>query len=105
MVDLGLSPADFWAMTPRQIRFLAERYAAMRREQWGPFAMLASLYANAHRDPNKRREPFASSDFMPADSQITETPKADADIWYALKMWTFAQPNTEIISKKNATGT
>lgn len=92
-------------MTPRQVRFLAERYAAMRREHWQPYAMLATLYANAHRDPAKRREPFAPSDFMPADSQIVETPKPDADIWYSLKMWALAQPKTEIISQKNGTGT
>lgn len=101
VVDLGLSLKEFWRLTPRQLRFLSERYAALRREQWAPFAMLASLYANVHRDEKKRPTPFSALDFMPAEAEPeAEKEKTPDQIWYAATMWALAQPGTEIVSRK-----
>lgn len=35
------------------------------RHDWGQTAQLLCLLANAHRDPQKRRRPFAPDDFNP----------------------------------------
>ena len=42
-----------------QLEPFGERRADLR------MAVLASLIANANRDPDKRREPFTPADFMP----------------------------------------
>lgn len=35
------------------------------RAAWGPGALLAALYAESHRDREKRGKPFSQADFLP----------------------------------------
>ena len=63
--------------------------------------MLASLYANVHRDEKKRPKVFEAADFMPSEAAPEpEKEKTPDQIWYAATMWALAQPGTEIISLK-----
>ena len=68
-MDLGISPREFWEMTPRQFALLIKRHEARHdlrsRRQWQHTASVMALYANCHRDPAKSL-PFSPEDFMPA---------------------------------------
>lgn len=46
------------------------------RGAWERTAMLASLYAEAHRDTKKRSKPFTTSDFVPWILKPKMTPRA-----------------------------
>ncbi len=54
-----------------QLEPFGERRADLR------MAILASLIANANRDPDKRREPFSPADFMP---RFESEPQAQPDV-------------------------
>lgn len=74
-------------------RELSEWMAFFRLEPWGAeiedwrFGMLASVIANANRDPKKRRKPYEPQDFMPQ----RDKPPADDQSWEEqariLEMW------------------
>jgi hypothetical protein len=64
-MDLGLSPAEFWEMTPRQFFYHVRRHEERIRSRWRHTASMMALYANCHRDVEARPTPFTSDDFMP----------------------------------------
>lgn len=47
--------------------------------QWQQTALLASLIANANRDPEKRPEPFTVEDFLPGESGVDNGRSGEAD--------------------------
>ena len=55
-----------------QLEPFGERRADLR------MAVLASLIANANRDPDKRREPFTPADFMPRFEAEPQAQPAEA---------------------------
>ena len=65
LYDLGLTAATFWEMTPAHFAALYRRHksAVEHNDRW--FALLASMYANVHRDEKRRSHPFSIEDFMP----------------------------------------
>jgi hypothetical protein len=65
VVEIGLSRAEFWALTHRQFQNLFDRYIDREIRHERRTALLATLYANAHRDPQKRAQPFTLEDFAP----------------------------------------
>jgi hypothetical protein len=64
--DLGLTDAQFWAITPRQFHALYERHLDAMERQARNFGLLAVLYGEAHRDKTKRAVPFMIEDFVPS---------------------------------------
>jgi len=66
VVDIGLSRAEFWELTPRQFQTFRDRYADREIQHERRTGLLAALYANAHRDQGTRSEPFTVEDFAPA---------------------------------------
>lgn len=64
--DLGLTDAQFWALTPRQYDLLANRFLDAEERASQRFGLLATLYANAHRDREKHPHPFELQDFAPS---------------------------------------
>ena len=65
MQDLGLRPSDFWLLTPRQFAALCERRALIERRADSRAALIASVIANVHRDPQQRPSPYTVEDFLP----------------------------------------
>lgn len=66
VVDLGLSRAEFWELTPRRFGAMMDRFIDREIRHERRTGMLAALYANAHRDEKERPDPFAIEDFAPA---------------------------------------
>jgi hypothetical protein len=66
VVDLGLSSAEFWELTPRRFGTMMDRFFDREIRHERQTGLLAALYANAHRDEEKRSEPFTIEDFAPA---------------------------------------
>jgi hypothetical protein len=64
--DLGLTAAEFYSFTPRHIDAMFKRHVAAERRRAVPLALLTSIYANVHRDPEKRSQPFTAEDFLPS---------------------------------------
>jgi hypothetical protein len=56
---LGIDPG------PLSLRELAWMVEARRIDQWNHTASLLALWASIHRDPKKRRAPFAPAEFHP----------------------------------------
>lgn len=52
-------------MTLREIHALVEIKTEDYRATFAPIAILTSIYANVHRDKDKRARPFEPSDFIP----------------------------------------
>jgi hypothetical protein len=63
VVDIGLSRAEFWCLTPRQFWNLYDRYVAREIRHAREGAQLTALYAEMHRDKDKRKQPFTIDDF------------------------------------------
>jgi hypothetical protein len=55
--------------------------------------IVASVIANVNRDPKRRREPYAASDFMPewceASQRISDSAEESdpAEVWQKVKAW------------------
>jgi hypothetical protein len=64
-VELGLSESDFWQLTLRQFAAMMARVWERERRADLRIGILASLIANANRDPKKRQQPFTAFDFFP----------------------------------------
>jgi hypothetical protein len=66
-------------MTPRQFYFLVCRHEERLRAQWQHTAAMLSLYANCHRDTEKRPTPFTPDEFMPgaAERRQVKLPQAE----------------------------
>jgi hypothetical protein len=63
-------------LTEWQAFFNLEPYA----RGWEPFAMLASVIANANRNPEEKPEPFTVEDFMPTSTDLSTDSIADSRI-------------------------
>ena len=76
--DLGLSPAEAWRATPREVSLLMHRHeeALMREESIA--GLLAALLANPHRKKNAR--PAQPHDFFPRLREADSRPD-----WVKLK--------------------
>lgn len=64
--DLGLSAAEFWALTPLQFHYLVERWQERSERDLFRSALICAVVAECHRDRKKRKKPFTPADFMPA---------------------------------------
>lgn len=91
-IDLGLSAAEFWRMTLRELMGLLDRKLEVRRREIDlPAALIASLFANANRDTEKRAEPFTVDDFLPRLpwEEVDEAEPAPVEVSPG-QMWTKA---------------
>lgn len=82
-LDLGLSDTDFWGLTPRQFCALTDRHRDAFDRLLTGHAMTCAVYANVHRDEEKRPQPFQPADFMPnwdASAKQTEDEKKLAEV-------------------------
>jgi hypothetical protein len=77
VVDIGLSLSEFWQLTPRQFQTMRIRYTDREIRHERRTGLLAALYANAHRDPDKRGL-FTVEDFAPALRQSAAEPAEPA---------------------------
>ena len=64
--DLGLSSETLFSLTPRHFDALLQRFLDQQEREAQRFGLLATLYANAHRDSKTRAQPFAIDDFTPS---------------------------------------
>lgn len=62
---LRLTDAEFWRLTPREFKILAEGWADDQRAEDRRAATVCMVLANCNRDPGKKPEPFTIDDFMP----------------------------------------
>ena len=58
-----MTSAEFYELTPGEIVGLSDRFREAEQRHDRRFAALMTLYANSHRDPAKRFEPFTIEDF------------------------------------------
>lgn len=65
MIDLGLTADYFWSLTPAQFQLLWRRHLAREERMDRRFSLLATLYANVHRDEKRRPMPYTIEDFLP----------------------------------------
>lgn len=73
-VEIGLSLAEFYGLTPSRFFNLYDRYVDREIRHARQFNVLTTLYANAHRDEAKRPQEFIIDDFAPAlRSQVAES--------------------------------
>jgi hypothetical protein len=72
VVEIGLSRAEFWALTPRQFQNLWERYQDREIRHDRRTALLAAMYRNAHLRSGEA--PFTIEHFAP--SRGASTPAA-----------------------------
>ena len=77
--DLGLTDSEFWDASIWQISALADRYMLGERRLDARAALVASVIANANRDPKKKLDPFTVDDFMPNPAK-----KKQAQSWQAM---------------------
>lgn len=62
--DLGLSEAEFWSSTPRQIQYLDKRYAQrLEREEFYSAQVSSTICNNGFK---QYKEPIRPADFMPS---------------------------------------
>jgi hypothetical protein len=62
IVDLGLDPEYFWALTLRELDLLIQRH---RIERYRISAHVLAQYAEFNRDEKQRDEPFKIEEFLP----------------------------------------
>lgn len=77
--DLGLTDSQFWDLTPRHFRALWDRRLDEHDRQNRIVCQLLVLYANTHRDTNRRLQPFTLDDFAPLRLGPRRASIADAD--------------------------
>jgi Phage tail assembly chaperone protein, TAC len=63
-VDLGLSDAEFWRLTLYELDLLTVRHRRVQHIEDRRAALAAWRLANAHRDSEKKREPFSFEDVV-----------------------------------------
>lgn len=57
-IELGLSDAEFWRLTPRELDLLTVAQRRKKRMDVLPMALLIQMTANIHRDTQQRFQPF-----------------------------------------------
>lgn len=65
-VEIGLSLAEFYDLTPSRFLNLFDRYLDREVRHARQASIMSVLYANAHRDEETRPDPFTIEDFAPA---------------------------------------
>lgn len=75
--DLGLTSAQFWALTPVQFFALCERKKQELYREDLRMGILASLTANIHR--GKNQSAFKPQDFMPLADIVEYTEELEAE--------------------------
>lgn len=87
LVDLGLPPDYFWALTLREFEILLKRH---RVERYRLSAHVCAFLAEMHRDTNQRAVPFTIEDFLPGYEHPEESPDdgvtANALEWQRMKL-------------------
>lgn len=63
VIELGLQPAYFWSLLPVHFDRLCRAHRARERRADRRFGLMASIFANAHRDRKIRPTPFTIEDF------------------------------------------
>lgn len=76
---------------------LIQEDVAQLREAYAPAALICSVIANVHRDPDKRHEPFLPADFMPGAKSEDDELREFAE--RVMRGETFAPPSKEQIEK------
>lgn len=80
MVDIGLSSAEFWALHPVEfVTLMAQWRAKEQRREFG-WALLASLYVNAHTDKGPMKTPADFMSFPPVQIESVVRKKFDEHI-------------------------
>lgn len=79
-MTLGLTEAQFWEYTPRHVLTLWHYHIAAESRMDRRFAVLYTMYANAHRDDKKHPKPFAIEDFLPRSKPIPERRQSAEDM-------------------------
>lgn len=64
--NLRLTDAEFWRLTPREFRALADAWDDGEQAKDRRAATVCMVIANVNRDADKKPEPFQISDFMPS---------------------------------------
>lgn len=62
---IGLSDAEFWRLTPREFKALADGWDEDQSAEDRRAATVCMVIANCNRDPAKKPDPFTVDDFMP----------------------------------------
>lgn len=63
---MGIAPERFWRMTPLLFDERLKRLRARERQVDYRFGVIATLFANAHRDQKKHPRPFKPEAFFPS---------------------------------------
>lgn len=79
-VDLGLTDADFWELTPRLFFILHGQFLESEKRHDMRWANWFALYANAHRDPAKQPKAWTAQDFMPGEGPRRKLSR-DKPVW------------------------
>ena len=62
---LGLSDAEFWRLTPRELRAMADGWQDDRTDEDRRAATVCMVIVNCHRDTERKPDAFTVEDFMP----------------------------------------
>ena len=77
-MELGLSEAELWRLTPRAYRALSDRVSERERRQDWRFGTVAAVAANLMRDSRQRPSPYQPADFFPHLAAPTVRPARPA---------------------------
>lgn len=103
MIDLGLTVAELWSLTPYQISRLWKRYQARERGRAQNMAIMACSYLNSHRDTNQMPQPFHLEQFMPfpevQQMQAPQPPAAERQI-AKLRAWAHSPMSGVVVRKR-----
>ncbi len=103
MIHLGLTPAQFGRMTPRQIRAMWDAWKLRERAHDRRAALMPWLYAEAHRDRKRRAEPWRIEDFMPGEPKPAgPVAEVDSRQVFALGSSLFGVKSKELTAEETA---
>lgn len=72
VVEIGITRAAFWNLTPREFRALWDRHTDREIRHARQIGQICALFANANRDTKKHPEPFTIDDFAPQERGATQ---------------------------------
>lgn len=82
-MELGLSRAEFWRLTPREFRAFTDRLDEREQRADHRFGVLAALAANMMRDGEKQPRPYEPADFFGGLARRRATDEEVAAAWEA----------------------
>jgi hypothetical protein len=77
VVDIGLTRAEFWELTPRRFQAMLDRFMSREIHRDRQQQILTTIFANVYRDPKERAAPYTIDDFAPAMPGTDAKPKFD----------------------------